>query len=337
MIKENNTSISICILRLSSIGDVTHIIPIISTIRKVYKKCEITWVIGKTEYQLVKNLKKINFIVVDKNSTLNSLMSMRNLFKNRQFDVVLHMQKSLRSKLISNVIKGRLNVTFNDIDTTGSHVIDHFFGFLEKISINKRILDWQCGSILAGNESFIEKSNLKDLQPFFTINPFTSMRTNNYREWNYDNFATISEYCKNKYSLNTVILGKTNSDKLNKLTKCFERNSGICNLVNKTSLTEMLSVLNMSKFYIGPDSGTLHMARMVDVPIIGLYATSNPQRTGPYQKLNYVVDKYKVALEKFSKSNLKNIKWGERVRDPKAMSLISINDVKLKINKITKN
>ena len=50
------------------------------------------------------------------------------------------MQKSLRSKLISNAIKGRLNVTFNDIDTGGSHVIDHFFGFLEKINI-KNILD----------------------------------------------------------------------------------------------------------------------------------------------------------------------------------------------------
>ena len=94
MVKENNTSISICILRLSSIGDITHIIPIISTIRSVYKKSRITWVVGKAEYQLVKNLEDINFIVLDKNNTLDSLMSMRNSFKNENFDVVLHMQKS---------------------------------------------------------------------------------------------------------------------------------------------------------------------------------------------------------------------------------------------------
>ena len=67
MVKDNNTSISICILRLSSIGDVTHIIPIISTIRNVYPKSRISWVIGKTEYELVKNLKNIDFIIVDKN------------------------------------------------------------------------------------------------------------------------------------------------------------------------------------------------------------------------------------------------------------------------------
>ena len=100
MVKDNNTSISICILRLSSIGDVTHIIPIISTIRDVYPKSRISWVIGKTEYELVKNLKNIDFIVVDKKKTLDSILDMRSLFKNNKFDVVFHMQKSLRSKLI---------------------------------------------------------------------------------------------------------------------------------------------------------------------------------------------------------------------------------------------
>ena len=41
------------------------------------------------------------------------------LFKNNKFDVVFHMQKSLRSKLIGNIINGRVNVTFNDIETRG--------------------------------------------------------------------------------------------------------------------------------------------------------------------------------------------------------------------------
>ena len=98
----------------------------------------------------------------------------------------------------------------------------------------------------------------------------------------------------------------------------------------------MLCVLNQSEFYIGPDSGTLHMARMVEIPVIGLYATSNPHRTGPYKKLDYVVDKYNEALCKFSDKNINNAKWGERVRDPDAMKLISVNDVKGKIKDIVK-
>ena len=79
------------------------------------------------------------------------------------------------------------------------------------------------------------------------------------------------------------------------------------------------------------------MARMVDKPIIGLYATSNPKRTGPYQKLEHVIDKYSEALEKFSSKKKSSVKWGERVRDPNAMNLITIDDVKAKIKEIIKN
>ena len=215
-------------------------------------------------------------------------------------------------------------------------MIDHFFGFLEKINIKKRVIDWQCENVLCNNDQFIKNNNLYSLQPFIAINPYTSVRSNNYREWSYDNFATISEYCKNQYSLNTIILGKTNHEKIKKVMDCFGENSNIINLINKTSLSEMLSVINLSKLYIGPDSGTLHMARMINKPIIGLYATSNPKRTGPYQKLEYVIDKYSEALDKFSGKKKSSIKWGERVRDPNAMNLITIDDVKAKIKEIIK-
>ena len=99
----------------------------------------------------------------------------------------------------------------------------------------------------------------------------------------------------------------------------------------------MLGVLNMSKFYIGPDSGTLHMANMLALPIIGLYATSNPRRTGPYSNLEYTIDKYEEAVLKYSKKSIEKTKWGERVRDKGAMKLILLDDVKLMIKKILSN
>ena len=70
---------SICILRLSSIGDVTHIVPIINTIKKNSVETSITWVIGSTEYQLVKTMPNINFIVIDKNNFFDSVKKLRNL------------------------------------------------------------------------------------------------------------------------------------------------------------------------------------------------------------------------------------------------------------------
>ncbi len=337
MVNENNTSISICILRLSSIGDVTHVIPIVSTLQKKYMNPTITWIIGKVEYELVKNLCNINFVVIDKNDTINSIMKLRSYFRDQNFDVVFHMQKSLRSKLIANIINGRIDVTFNEIETGANHVLDHFFKFLEKINIKDKFLDWKIDELLSNDENNSINKNLNESVPFITINPFTSIRNNNFREWDFNNFLTISEYCKNEYSLNTVLLGKTSQEKSNQIENELVNNQSIINLINKTSLLEMLSILKKSQFYIGPDSGTLHMARMVDLPVIGLYATSNPLRTGPYCKLEYTINKYPQALETFLDKKIENVKWGERVRNRKAMKLIKIDDVKAQIIKIMKN
>ena len=337
MVNENNTSISVCILRLSSIGDVTHVIPIISTLQKKYKKPTITWVIGRVEYELVKKLNNINFVVIDKNDTINSIMKLRSYFKGQNFDVVFHMQKSLRSKLIANIIKGRVDVTFNEIETDANHVLDHFFKFLEKINIKDKFLDWKVDELLSNDKNNSINKNLNESVPFITINPFTSIRNNNFREWDFNNFLTISEYCKNEYSLNTVLLGKASQEKYNEIKNELDNNQSIINLINKTSLLEMLSILNRSQFYIGPDSGTLHMARMIDLPVIGLYATSNPLRTGPYCKLEYTVNKYPQALETYLDKKIENVKWGERVRNREAMKLIKIDDVKAQIKKVMKD
>ena len=337
MVKKNNTSISICILRLSSIGDVTHVIPIISSLQKKYKNPIITWVIGKIEYELVKNLNNINFVVIDKNDTINSVMNLRSYFKDQNFDVVFHMQKSLRSKLIANTIKGRVDVTFNEIETDSNHVLDHFFKFLEKINITDKVLDWKINELISDEKYNSINKILDDSAPFISINPFTSIRNNNFREWDFNNFLTISEYCKNEYSLNTVLLGKTSQEKSNEIESQLDNNQSMINLINKTSLIEMLSILNKSQFYIGPDSGTLHMARMLNLPVIGLYATSNPLRTGPYCKLDYTINMYPQALEIFMNKKIDDVKWGERVRNREAMKLIKIDDVKTQIKRIMKD
>ena len=64
------------------------------------------------------------------------------------------------------------------------------------------------------------------------------------------------------------------------------------NLVGKTSLKELLCVLEQASLVVAPDSGPAHMAVTVGTPVIGLYAHSNPARTGPYLYQDYVVEVY---------------------------------------------
>jgi heptosyltransferase I len=69
------------------------------------------------------------------------------------------------------------------------------------------------------------------------------------------------------------------------------------------------------------------MATAFGTTAIGLYATSNPQRTGPYLSRKYTINRYPDATKRYLDKNVGDLRWGQRVRHPDAMSLIKVDDV----------
>jgi heptosyltransferase I len=69
------------------------------------------------------------------------------------------------------------------------------------------------------------------------------------------------------------------------------------------------------------------MSTAVGTPVVGLYATSNRHRTGPYASQHLVVDRYPDAVRAEFGVEVDAIRWGRRVRNPSAMDLITVEDV----------
>ena len=58
--------LSLCILRLSAIGDVCHTLAVVQAIQRQYPDAEITWIIGKTEAMLMQDLPNVKLVPFDK-------------------------------------------------------------------------------------------------------------------------------------------------------------------------------------------------------------------------------------------------------------------------------
>jgi heptosyltransferase I len=108
--------------------------------------------------------------------------------------------------------------------------------------------------------------------------------------------------------------------------------AGIENLIGRTSLKELAALISAADLVICPDSGPAHMATAMGTRVIGLYATSNPDRTGPYLSRDLTVNRYPEAARKYLRREVDQLRWGQRVRHPDAMELITIGDVKGKID-----
>jgi len=71
-----------------------------------------------------------------------------------------------------------------------------------------------------------------------------------------------------------------------------------------------------------PDSGPAHMAAMVDTPVIGLYASTNPARSGPYLSRQWCVDRFAQAARAFMGREPDALPWWTKIEKPGVMDLI---------------
>ena len=94
--------------------------------------------------------------------------------------------------------------------------------------------------------------------------------------------------------------------------------------MGKTSLTQLLAVLKQATIVLAPDTGPAHMAVTQGTPVIGLYAHSNPGRTGPYLSLANTVSVYDEVI---TTQHSQPVAWGTRAKGEDLMSMIEIEPV----------
>ncbi len=160
------------------------------------------------------------------------------------------------------------------------------------------------------------------------ISPCSSQRARNFRNWTLDGYVAVVEYLYRKHGIKAVITGGNRDIEHYYAKEIMERaTTPVLNLVAQTSLQGLVALIQRASLVIAPDSGPVHFANAVDTPVIGLFATSNVHRTGPYKWQQWVVNRYPDAAKTYMDKSVDQLSWGERVRHPHAMELIETQDV----------
>lgn len=328
---------SLCIVRLSAIGDVCHAVATVQAIQRRMPETRITWVIGKIEHALVGDLPGIQFVVFEKQRRVKEYLALRRRFsKQPPFDVLLQMQTSLRANLVAGMIPARrkigfppskakelhsLFVTEHLPETDAFHVLEVFQHFAGGIGIRDCDTQWEIplpDTAVECVEGWLGKDT-----DYALICPSAS---NTERNWLTDRYAALARHCHAR-GLEVVLTGSPAEREI-ALARDIEHQAAIPvhNLAGQTNLKELLALCRGAKVVIGPDSGTLHMATTQGTPVVGLYAHSNPRRTGPYQDLHRVADVYTPALQRIS-TDRQSSRWGYRLKGSALMARIGVEEV----------
>ncbi len=339
---------SICVVRLSAIGDTCHALAVIRAIQDAWPETRITWIIGKTEAGLMADIPGIEFIIFDKSKRHAAYADVRKQLGGRRFDIALCMHASMRANWLCRMIDTpiRLGYDFSRARDyqwlftnrrieagRNEHVLDAMMGFARAIGVLAGKPHWDIPLSPAQTE-FVTQHHF-GAQPLLLISPCSSQRARNFRNWSAENYAAAANHAQQKYGCKIILTGGNSALEIEygkNISKLCD--PGLVNLIGKTNLKQLLALLDAADVLICPDSGPAHMATTVGTPVIGLYATSNPDRTGPYLSRALTVNAYPDAIGRFLGKTVDQVRWGQRVRNPDAMDLIRLSSVKQSIDEV---
>jgi heptosyltransferase I len=244
---------SLCVVRLSAIGDCCHTLPVVRTLQAAWPRTPITWIIGRTELGLLEGASGIEFITFDKRAPWASLAAIRRQLADRRFPVLLHMHASMRANLVSAAVRADRRVGFDRVrardyqwlftneriaPTPSQHVMDGLFAFAGHLGIRERVVRWDFS--LSPADRARGRALAAEGRPICVISPCSSQRFRNYRNWSVTNYVTVARHLIGTRGARVVLTGG-NSDLEREYAAAIVAGlgplgSGAVNLVGQTRL-----------------------------------------------------------------------------------------------------
>ncbi|ABO25568.1 glycosyltransferase family 9 protein [Shewanella loihica] len=336
------TAHSLCLLRLSAIGDVCHAVAMVQAIQRQYPDLKITWVIGKVEYQLLKHLPGVEFVIFDKSQGWRSYFNLRRALKGRRFDLLLHMQVALRATIASLAISAKVRLGFDRARAKEGqwlvtnrrveplatpHVLEGFMGFAKAVGVTDLKPKWEIPVPVADTE--FARQLIPDGDKILVICAAASKAE---RNWLPERYAQVADHALEKGYRVLLCGGPVPIERELAEAILSHGDPRIENQVGKTSLTQLLALLKQASIVLAPDTGPAHMAVTQGTPVIGLYAHSNPGRTGPYTCLDSVVSVYDQAI---AQQHSGDVPWGTRAKGEHLMEMIQVAPVLAEFDRLT--
>lgn len=326
-----------CLLRLSALGDVTHVVPLVRTLQAARPDTPIHWIIDKAGHKLLDGLPGVTFHAYDKKSGMAGVKELRRQLPPGRFEALLQMQVAFRANLLSAFIPAERRIGYDrsrskDLhglfineripDRPGIHVLDAIGSFCEPLGLRQTEVSWD----LAVPPSAFEWAAAQwqdDGRPVLMISPCSSHVR---RNWYADRYAAVANHALTRGWRVVLCGGRSELERSMADAIQAQLRTPALDLVGKDTLKQLPALLARANLVMTPDSGPMHIANAMGTKVLGLHAASNPDRSGPYSDRRYCVDRYDDAARKYLAKQATDLKWGTKIEFDDVMELITVED-----------
>jgi len=301
----------ILIVRLSAMGDVIHTLPAVQTLRNAFPKAEIGWLIEERWAELLcapgasrRGPRSPQRPLVDwvhavklrewrkslvSLQTIEQMARVWNDVRSARYDVAIDLQGAIRSGVLARwsgarVVCGAAEPReapaslwyTREVVARGAHVVEQYVSVAEGAAGGRLGLAHVELPRDEEAELRIEK-RLAELgvREFAILNPGAGWGA---KRWPAERYGLVAKALALEGLRSIVNYGPGEED----LARAAEAAGGGAAVAMKTSISELIALTRRASIFIGGDTGPLHLAAALQVPVVAIFGPTDPKRNGPY-------------------------------------------------------
>lgn len=293
----------ILIIKPSSLGDIIHALPILAGLRQAYPHAHIAWVVANSFASLLEGHPLLNEVIRFDRARFGRMWRSPRVFadfwrfvlevRRQRFDMAIDLQGLIRSGLLSFFCGARTRIGFADAREGASwlytrrirpprqaeHAVERIIALGEDLGLTMRPARFPL-AITAAERSMargLTRESSADSTPIVAVIPGARWPS---KLWQASKYVEIVRKLSQE-GMRCVLLGAP-SDRALADEICRGVQGNVVDLVGRTTLRELVAVIESARAVVCQDSGPMHIAAALNKPTVAVFGPTNPARTGPY-------------------------------------------------------
>lgn len=299
---------NLLVVRLGAMGDVIHTLPAVAALRAAFPQAKIGWVVEERWSELLcaegaprsgtmnpaRPLVDFVHLVNTKRwrkspfswETRRQMKAAREELKGQSYNLAVDFQGAVKSGIVARFARSTLGAEnpretparwFYDrrIQTTGKHVVEQYHSLAEaaaEMPLAKARAEFPRDDAAEEN---IPRMLGTDARPFILINPGAGWGA---KQWPGERYGEVARALAAQ-NYRVLVNAGPGEEAIAQTT--VEASGGDAALVS-CSVGELIALTRRARLFIGGDTGPLHLAAALQVPVVAIFGPTDPARNGPY-------------------------------------------------------
>lgn len=292
----------ILIIKPSAIGDIVHALPVLPRLRRKWPQAKLSWLVTPACAGMVERHPLIDEVILFQRkrfgrgwynpAAMFDLAGFILELRRRQFDLVIDLQGLFRSAWVSRASGAPRRVGFSnarelapvfytdrvDCSWTNDHAVERYLKVASYLGCPSGQVDFSF-AVDDDDRRFVEQAIPRG-EKFAVLMPGTNWST---KRWPVERFAALVAPLRDRFGLETVVAGAPADRAITRqIPAKFD-------LTGKTNLRQVVALLERAKLVVANDTGPMHVAAALGIPLVAPYGPTEPGRTGPFGRADSVI------------------------------------------------